>query len=52
MESAVQEFGDISDSFAANLNVTKGWVRVAHIDMTNTNQQCPKNFQLSYTQTP
>ena len=35
--------------FPASLNVTGGWVRVANLNMTDPDQQCPGNLRLSYT---
>ena len=37
---------DLEKSFSTG---TKGWVRVANLNMTDPNQQCPLNFSL-YTQ--
>ena len=48
-QSPVQVFCEMSDVFPASLNVTRGWVRVANLNMTDPNQQCPGNLQLSYT---
>ena len=33
----------------ATLTVNKGWMRVANLNMTDPNQQCPDNLELSYT---
>ena len=35
--------------FPAGLTVTGGWVRVANLNMTDPEQQCPDNLTLSYT---
>ena len=48
-QSLVQVFCEMSQVFPASLNVTGGWVRVANLNMTDPNQQCPKNLNLSYT---
>ena len=48
-QSPVQVFCEMGDVFPASLNVTGGWVRVANLNMTDPNQQCPENLQLSYT---
>ena len=48
-QSPVQVFCEMGEVFPAGLNVTGGWVRVANLNMTNPNQQCPKNLTLSYT---
>ena len=48
-QSPVQVFCEMGEAFPASLNVTGGWMRVANLDMTDTNQQCPENLQLSYT---
>ena len=45
-QSPVQVFCDV---FSSSLNVTGGWVRVANLNMTDINQQCPENLRLSYT---
>ena len=50
--SPVQVFCEMGDVFLASLNVTGGWVRVADLNMTDPNQQCPENLQLSYTDQP
>ena len=51
-QSPVQVFCEMGEVFPASLNVTRGWMRVANLDMTDTNQQCPGNLQLSYTNQP
>ena len=48
-QSPVLVFCEMGDVFPSGLNVTGGWVRVANLNMTDTNQQCPGNLQLSYT---
>ena len=48
-QSPVQVFCEMGDVFPAGLNVTGGWVRVANLNMTDPNQQCPENLRLSYT---
>ena len=48
-QSPVQVFCEIGEVFPSGLNVTGGWVRVANLNMTDPNQQCPGNLQLSYT---
>ena len=48
-QSPVQVFCEMGDVFPASLNVTGGWVRVANLNMTDPNQQCPENLRLSYT---
>ena len=45
-EQAVQVYCDLEKEFATG---TKGWMRVANLNMTDPNQQCPPNFNL-YTQ--
>ena len=47
-ESPVSVFCEMSDVFPPNFNVTKGWVRVANLNMTDPDQQCPENLQLSF----
>ena len=47
--SPVQVFCEMGEVFPSSLNVTGGWVRVANLNMTDTNQQCPENLNLSYT---
>ena len=49
MQSPVQVFCEMGAVFPASLNVTGGWVRVANLNMTDPDQQCPGNLQLSYT---
>ena len=44
--SSVLVYCDLEKSFSTG---TKGWVRVANLNMTDPNQQCPLNFSL-YTQ--
>ena len=51
-QSTVQVFCEMGEVFPAGLNVTGGWVRVANLNMTNPNQQCPENLQRSYTNQP
>ena len=46
-EQAVQVYCDLEKEFPTG---TKGWVRVANLNMTDPSQQCPPNFNLSYTQ--
>ena len=48
-QSPVQVFCEMGDVFPASLNVTGGWVRVANLNMTDPDQQCPENLNLSYT---
>ena len=48
-QSPVQVFCEMGDVFPSSLNVTGGWVRVANLNMTDPEQQCPENLQLSYT---
>ena len=48
-QSPVQVFCEMGDVFPASLNVTGGWVRVANLNMTDPEQQCPENLSLSYT---
>jgi len=48
-QSPVQVFCEMGDVFPASLNVTGGWVRVANLNMTDPNQQCPENLTLSHT---
>ena len=48
-QSPVQVFCEMGDVFPASLNVTGGWVRVANLNMTDPNQQCPRNLTLSHT---
>ena len=48
-DSPVQVFCEMGEVFPANLNVSKGWMRVASLNMTDPNQQCPGNLQLSFT---
>ena len=51
-QSPVQVFCEMGEVFPASLNVTGGWVRVANLNMTDPNQQCPENLNLSYTNQP
>ena len=51
-QSPVQVFCEMGDVFPAGLNVTGGWVRVANLNMTDPDQHCPENLQLSYTNQP
>ena len=48
-QSPVQVFCEMGDVFPASLNVTGGWVSVANLNMTDPDQQCPGNLNLSYT---
>ena len=48
-QSPVQVFCEMGEVFPAGLNVTGGWVRVANLNMTDPDQQCPENLRLSYT---
>ena len=48
-QSPVQVFCEMGEVFPSSLNVTGGWVRVANLNMTDPDQQCPGNLQLSYT---
>ena len=48
-QSPVQVFCEMGDVFPSGLNVTGGWVRVANLNMTDPNQQCPRNLTLSHT---
>ena len=48
-QSPVQVFCEMGEVFPASLNVTGGWVRVANLNMTDPDQQCPENLQLSFT---
>ena len=48
-QSPVQVFCEMGDVFSSGLNVTRGWARVANLNMTDPDQQCPENLQLSYT---
>ena len=48
-QSPVQVFCEMGEVFPASLNVTGGWVRVANLNMTDPNQQCPGNLNQSYT---
>ena len=48
-QSPVQVFCEMGQVFPAGLNITGGWVRVANLNMTDPDQQCPGNLQLSYT---
>ena len=51
-QSPVQVFCEMGDVFPAGLNVTRGWVRVANLNMTDPTQQCPENLNQSYTNQP
>ena len=51
-QSPVQVFCEMGQVFPVGLNVTGGWVRVANLNMTDSDQQCPENLQLSYTDQP
>ena len=48
-DSPVQVFCEMDKVLPANLTVTKGWMRVANLNMTDPNQQCPDNLELSHT---
>ena len=48
-QSPVQVFCEMGEVFPASLNVTGGWVRVANLNMTDPEQQCPENLNLTYT---
>ena len=48
-QSPVQVFCAMGEVFPSGLNITGGWVRVANLNMTDPNQHCPDNLQLSYT---
>ena len=48
-QSPVQVFCEMGDVFPPGLNITGGWVRAANLNMTDPDQQCPGNLQLSYT---
>ena len=48
-QSPVQVFCEMGDVFPSGLNITGGWVRVANLNMTDPEQQCPGNLQLSHT---
>ena len=48
-QSPVQVFCEMGEVFPSGLNVTGGWVRVANLNMTDPDQQCPENLRLSYT---
>ena len=47
-ESPVRVFCEMNDVFPSIFNVTKGWVRIANLNMTDPDQQCPENLQLSF----
>ena len=51
-QSPVQVFCEMGDVFPASLNATGGWVRVANLNMTDPEQQCPENLNLTYTDQP
>ena len=51
-QSPVQVFCEMGEVFSSGLTVTGGWVRVANLNMTDPDQQCPENLQLSYTNQP
>ncbi len=44
--SPVQVFCEMGNIFPASLNATGSWARVAHLNMTDAEQQCPGNLQL------
>ena len=46
-QSPVQVFCEMDEVFPSDLNVTGGWVRVANLNMTDPDQQCPESLQLS-----
>ena len=46
-QSPVRVFCEMGEVFPASLNVTGGWVRVANLNMTDPDQQCPESLQLS-----
>ena len=46
-EQAVEVYCDLEKEFPTG---TKGWMRVANLNMTDPNQPCPPNFNLSYAQ--
>ena len=48
-QSPVQVFCEMGDVFPSGLNATGGWVRVANLNMTDPEQQCPENLNLTYT---
>ena len=48
-QSPVQVFCEMGDVFPSGLTATGGWVRVANLNMTDPDQQCPENLNLSYT---
>ena len=48
-QSPVQVFCEMGEVFPASLNVTGGWVRVANLNMTDPDQQCPESLNQSYT---
>ena len=48
-QSPVQVFCEMGEVFPSSLNVTGGWVRVANLNMTDPEQQCPENLNVSYT---
>ena len=51
-QSPVEVFCEMGEVFPSGLNATGGWVRVANLNMTDPEQQCPQNLQLSYTDQP
>ena len=51
-QSPVQVFCEMGEVFPASLHVTGGWVRVANLNMTDPDQQCPESLQLPYTDQP
>ena len=51
-QSPVNVFCETTGVFPSSLNVTGGWVRVANLNMTDPDQQCPGNLQLSFTDQP
>ena len=48
-QSPVQVFCKMGEVFPSGLNVTGGWVRVANLNMTDPEHQCPGNLNQSYT---
>ena len=48
-QSPVQVFCEMGGVFPPSFNITGGWVRVANLNMTDPEQQCPENLNQSYT---
>ena len=44
--NATQEYCDMTRTCCNSLNSTRGWMRVANLNMTDTNQHCPSGFRL------